>query len=562
MFLKSLIIYVNGDIRREINFRKGVNLIVDETISANKTGNNVGKTTVLRLIDFCLGGEGKNIYTDTEFKNKTNTNIESFLINNNVLIELTLVKDLDNYNNSIVIKKNFLKRSEKILKINGKKVKIKDFSKILMQKIFHTSVERPTFRQIVSKNIRDEKNKLTNTIKVLNQFVSKDEYEALYLFWLGVSTDTLKEKQELILSQKTIKKIIDNISKNGNLSQINQSLKIINSNISNLEEQQKHFDINAHYDSDIKKLDSIKSKLNKLHSEYTRLVTKKELIVESKNDLENSKSNIENNSVLELYKKAKSLIPNIQKTFEETICFHNQMIDNKVKYISKELPEVLRSIESISLEIKLLSTKEEKLSNQLYKNDTIKTLSEITFKLNKEYEEKGVWTERKESLTKYESELEKINKRLIKINQEINSKDSLIQDRITIFNKYFSSISHKLYNESFILSSSNEKNNYELNISSLSGNLGTGKKKGQIAAFDLAYIQFAQELNISHLHFILHDQIETVHGNQILKLITEVVADIDCQYIVPILKDKLPSDLDINPYTILTLSEDDKLFKL
>lgn len=68
-----------------------------------------------------------------------------------------------------------------------------------------------------------------------------------------------------------------------------------------------------------------------------------------------------------------------------------------------------------------------------------------------------------------------------------------------------------------------------MNISSLTGNLGTGKKKGQIAAFDLAYIQFAQEVGIDHLHFIMHDQIENVHDNQISNLLTEIIGGINCQ---------------------------------
>jgi uncharacterized protein YydD (DUF2326 family) len=58
MFLKSLLIHNDGTPIREILFRKGINLIVDETSSQHKTtsGNSVGKTTVLRLIDFCLDG--------------------------------------------------------------------------------------------------------------------------------------------------------------------------------------------------------------------------------------------------------------------------------------------------------------------------------------------------------------------------------------------------------------------------------------------------------------------------------------------------------------------------
>ena len=86
MFLKKLVIENDSRIIREIKFHKGLNLIVDETKTDNlqETGNNVGKTTVLRLIDFCLGSDGKNVYKDTEFRDRTNTYIENFLKENNI----------------------------------------------------------------------------------------------------------------------------------------------------------------------------------------------------------------------------------------------------------------------------------------------------------------------------------------------------------------------------------------------------------------------------------------------------------------------------------------------
>jgi len=63
MHLKSLKISSNSKVIREINFRNGINLIVDETPVSfgSETGNNVGKTSVLMLIDFCLGASAKNI---------------------------------------------------------------------------------------------------------------------------------------------------------------------------------------------------------------------------------------------------------------------------------------------------------------------------------------------------------------------------------------------------------------------------------------------------------------------------------------------------------------------
>ncbi len=101
-----------------------------------------------------------------------------------------------------------------------------------------------------------------------------------------------------------------------------------------------------------------------------------------------------------------------------------------------------------------------------------------------------------------------------------------------------------------------------MNIDSALGNKGTGKKKGEIAAFDLAYIKFADKEDIPCLHFILHDQIENVHDNQMSNLLTEIVGQVNCQYVLPILRDKLPSDIEVDQYRVVSLSQSNKLFKL
>ncbi|PNB31037.1 DUF2326 domain-containing protein, partial [Pseudomonas sp. FW305-131] len=96
MHLKSLKISSDDKIIREINFRKGINLIVDETPVSfgNETGNNVGKTTVLMLIDFCLGASPKHIYTDPENKKEEHKAVKEYLIKNEILITLILKEDI------------------------------------------------------------------------------------------------------------------------------------------------------------------------------------------------------------------------------------------------------------------------------------------------------------------------------------------------------------------------------------------------------------------------------------------------------------------------------------
>ncbi len=566
MFLKELNIY-NGDLLiRGITFHKGINLIIDETKTSDKkeSGNNVGKTTVLRLIDFCLGGKGKNIYRDPEFKKKgSNSQVEKFLKNNNIIISLTLKEDLDiETYGEIIIRRNFLSYRNKIQEINGTYFNDKDFLRELKKLIFKSTVPKPTFRQIIAKNIRDEKLRLLNTIKVLHATTKQEEYEALYFFWLGIPIDESERKQQLLSLIKLEENLQRRLKKEHNLSQIEQSLIIINRNVEKLERKKDNFNLNENYEEDLSKLNSIKSKINSISTQIGQLELRKELIIESKEELEKEIANINVEQIRILYKEAKLLIPNIQKTFEETLQFHNEMLEEKKSFILRELPNIEDKILSLRKNISALIIQEKKISNSLQKSGAFDELEKIISELNKFYEQKGNLEEQKRLWKQSITNIKGYRSELWDIDNVILSKEDLLKKRITIFNKYFSEISQKLYGEQFILSYDKNDRGYKLSISTISGNPGTGKKKGQIAAFDLAYIQFADEIGIECLHFILHDQIENVHDNQITSLLNEIVSNINCQYVLPVLRDKLPDDIDINQYKVLSLSQQDKLFKI
>ncbi len=564
MFIKNLKISNASSVIRDINFHKGINLIVDETKTNDKkeSGNNVGKTTILRLIDYCLGSDGKSIYKDTEFSDKNQSIIEKFLKTNNIIVALTLVDDLDQTKYKIVIERNFLQKKDKIAIINNEKYpKIKEgFSPKLKELIFDSADKKPTFRQIISKNIRDEKNKLLNTVKTLHPTTTQEEYEALYLFWLGINLD-LDKKQELEQKRSIELRLQTKLKKTTSYSEIIQSLIVVEKDILNLNEKKDKMNINANYDLDLQELNNVKAKITQLSTELSHLELRKELILESKKNLEEEKTNIKTQDIKRFYEEAKRLIPNIQKTFEETITFHNQMVAEKIDYITKEIPQIEGKIINLNKNINKLLLDEKKLSEVLKKSNILIELETITIELNKLHENKGRLNEQKNQWEKCIEELKNIEDQIAVINKTIGSKDKIIQERITKFNEFFSDISNKLYGEKFILSSDKKENCYELNIGSIEGNLGTGKKKVQIIAFDLAYIQFAEYLNMKCLHFILHDQIENIHSNQINSLLTEIINEINCQYIVPVLRDKLPTDISIDSLKVITLSQSDKLFK-
>lgn len=566
MFLKQLIIQNGTSTIRDITFRKGVNFIVDETpqnSTSQTTGNNVGKTTVLRLVGYCFGRDGKNIYKDTEFKKQPNTKIENFLKENNIIITVVLSKDLDDdLAQQIVIKRNFLKYKKKIQEINGERItNNKKFGAKLKEIIFNSTTLNPTFKQIVSKNIRDEENRMKNIVKVLDSFAGGEVYEALYLFWLGLEFDNLERKAELLEEIKVEKRLQKRLSKDSNLSLIEQTLKFVNTKIEQLNKQKDTFKLNENYGVELEELNGVKVFINKLSTQLSVLEIRKNLIIESKEDLEKEYSNINLSQIESLYKKAQKFIPNIQVSFEDTIHFHNKMIKEKLNFITKELPILQHEIVSINEKIAISLKQEQELVLKLKKSGITKDLEKIVTEINQQFERKGELEEQKRQWMSSNENLTNYNEELAKINKSINSKDELIQDRIAEFNTFFSEMSNKFYGEYYILSSQKNDKGYELVVTNLEGNPSTGKKKGQIAAFDFAYIEFADAMGIKCLRFIMHDQLENIHDNQLNTLI-EIANNLNAQYIVPILRDKIPEGVDISKYEILSLSQEEMLFRL
>lgn len=566
MFLESLKIFNRDSLIREIYFHKGINLIVDETPESfpkTVTGNNVGKTTVLRLVDYCFGGDGKNIYQDTEFKKQPNTFVEKFLKENDIIIETSLVSDLSNPNSErVTIRKNFQQRSKKLQEVNGENItNNNDFDKELKKLILRSEVDKPTFKQIISKNIRDEKNKMTNIVKVLSSFASSEVYEALYLFWLGIDTNELDQKQKLSESKKREENFQKRLKKEGELSLIQQQLTFINNKLEELSAKKKLFVINEDYGKDIEELNITKVALNSASTLLSRLEMRRELIIESKSELEQEYSLVDTTQVKLLYERANSLIQNLQVSFEDTVKFHNDLLNEKLKFITKELPNIEEQIIAVKSKIIGLQRTEKILTLKVEKSGFTDDLESIIVELNKLSEKKGGLEEQKRLWESSIEKLKSIELELESINEGINSSDDLIQNRITAFNKYFSEFSNKLYGEYYLLSTQQTEKGYDLIVTNIEGNPSTGKKKGQIAAFDFAYLQFADNLDISCLHFVMHDQLENIHDNQI-NTIVEVANQLNGQYIVPILRDKVPSDIDIRKYEVVSLSQTDKLFRI
>lgn len=569
MFIKRLTISTCYGVIRDIEFKEGLNLIIDETPIDNTkaTGNNVGKTTVLKLIDFCLGAKPNIIYTDTENKKQTYELVKDFLIKENVQITLILTENLNKDNaREVEIIRNFLPGKQAVRKINGQDILEKDFEHELERAIMPSKfVEKPTFRQVISHNIRYTDDAVNNTLKTLNKYTRDIEYETLYLYLLGCPADHGAKKQVLASQLKQENIIKEKLEKKQPKQSYEIMLSLLDDEISDLNEKRRTFNLNEELEDDLEQLDLVKYKINKTSSSITKLKIRKNLIEDSIRELDKSVCNIDLQQLRILYNEVNANIGGIQKTFEDLVSYHNSMVNEKMRYISQELPEINSKLSQGHIDLQLFLMKEKELTDKIEKSGSLEELEKIIAQLNEKYRKKGELENTIAQLNEVEMNIKELEKELEKIDYDLFSDGfkHRIKTQVEKFSKVFSTISQELYGEQYAITYQEvkEKRQQFYKFSSFNTNMSSGKKQGEILCFDLAYTMFADEEHIPCLHFLLNDKKELMHDNQLIK-VAEFIQNKNIQLVVSILKDKLPIAVIEKSHIAVQLSPDNKLFKI
>lgn len=571
MFLKNLKITNGFKVVRDMSFKTGLNLIIDDTPTDDKkqTGNNVGKTTVLKLINYCLGGDGKEIFTDEENKKAVYQEVKDYLLENEILITLTLVEDLNVRNSKmIVIERDFLSGKNAIRRINGEQTLQRDFEEELKRLLFPSlKSDKPTFRQLISHNIRYKDESVNNTLKTLNRFTRDVEYETLYLYLLGCTFEDADRKQSIIAKLRQEQNYKDRLEKDQTRNSYEVALDLIESEIADLDTKKSLLNINKNFESDLNLLNKTKYEITKSSSLISKLSIRRDIILDAQKEMEENISNIDIRQLEILYSEAKNNLEYMNKTFENLVNYHNKMIVEKVNFITKDLPDLESQIsyeqDKLNKNLKL----ESELSKKISKSDSFEELENLISQQNEKYRQKGEYeniisqiVEVSEIISNLEEQLNEID--TILYSEEFEEK---LKEQLSKFNKHFSAISYELYGERYALKFEKElskkTNKPVYKFSAFNLNMSSGKKQGEILCFDLAYILFADEENIPTLHFLLNDKKELMHDNQLLK-VENFVRENEIQLVISMLKDKLPEGLIDKSNVVVELSQDDKLFRI
>lgn len=566
MKIKKLIVRKtkpSEEVIREIQFNeKGLNLIIDDTPeSLRESGNSVGKSTAIKIIDLCLGARSvRELYYDSDTRSE-NVVVKDFLDEFKVQAELILI---DENKRGCSIKRDLFPRGKKY--IFDEPYSKQDFWDELKKIIFNLKEPRPTFRQLIPKFVRVENTAEERMIKFLPIMTGSDVYDTIYCFLFQIYSDELLSKkgeitERLSECQKTIQ-TLEKSKSISSLSVLKQSLEIINSDLKDLYDKRNKLSYMDEYREDLNSKRKLTLRINDLQEKMELVEFEIANIENSIVSLAKEKSEINIQILQAVYQEAKSYIPTLQKNFEDMVSFHNSMIQNRIDFIQKPLNVKKELLEQYSSQLATILEQKEKITIEALDEGLLDELNMLNRKIEDLSLKKGEIKQSIQLLEEQEAVRQDLNKELLVIQNQMENDG--IDEKIKKFNQFFSDYCDKLYGEKYLLAYNEnwkEEKKFPVSIASLGGKVGTGKKKAVIVAFDLAYMQYSIEMGIKVPQFVIHDKMENTHINQI-KTIFEICEGIDGQYIIPILRERIDKveQKYVEKAKVLELSTNNKFF--
>lgn len=567
MYIKKLEIAGISGLIREVDFKLGLNLIIDnpDKSTDTQTGNNVGKTTVLRLIDFCLGGQSKSIYKSNESKSDSYLDVVDYLTSNQIIVSLILLYDWSDEKSTVELKRQFREKDLPTHNfINGVMYSEDEYKSKIRELFFPELVNnRPTLREIISHNFRYDETRLDATLKTLHPTASLDEYDVLNLYLFNSDSSyasrKIKAKKDLEVQIGFQRGLNNEYSR----TSLKEKIKKTNAEITKIEQLTNSLLIDCERDKDVKKLNKIRKK----RTECIISISDFDFKIRTINNTISSfkRGNFSDNiiTIKELYGEANAVLLNLAVTFEELVDFHNRMNKEKIKFISEDLKKYTRLKEQKESELKILDNEIAVIESRIRKTISVEHMQNLISQLNTAYASKA---EFELCLNQMDNVKERVQNLKVE-NSNINESAQSIQVELQLknnvekFNVFFTALSEELYGVgNKLLFEKRKHGNFEFYFEQPS--MSTGRKQGESLCFDVAYVMYADSINKNCLHFILNDKKELMDGTQLSK-IPDIVNNKNIQIIVSMLYDKLPSNIQTNAddYIVLTLSQNDKLFR-
>lgn len=536
---------VTNEIIRDVKFNiNGPSFIVDK--DEKESGNNIGKTTFVKIINLCLGAKTPTyLYKDSD--TTINEEIKSFIDEKKIYASLYVKNEDESFH---TLRRDLFEKG--CCYLDGNKLNLNSYSKELKFLFMPDCKEDSiSFRDVIPAFIRVGES-AEKMLKFNDNFFKDIKYRNVYDFLFGIedgsgysdikeSYDDLIDENSNILKKYSIKKIDD----------LKPLIDNDESEIAKLNDELKSNEAIKDFDKDNENAKLLDEE-NMLSKEKSMLELSSSIWEEKIQSERKNLSAIDIESLKLLYDDGIKSLKELSVSFAEMVSFHDSMVHNRINRYKAKLDACKQELEDINSKLAIVRNK--------ITSNMVEYKYGLNSNLNERFDEVLALRDKKnkkeDDLKKYNDNLSKINdleKELKIIEKNREYYDDVKEQINSIFVDYETEIMKE--NTGLIF----RKSGFPISLEG--GQKSSGDSKA--IASCLAYTLFTQydKLKREMPRFLVQDMMENV-DLKTLEPIIQTSRDKGYQLIIPILNDRLSQIKTNEDEVILTLSKSDKLFKL
>lgn len=537
-----------GEEKNKIKFKeKGINYIfgdIQEPENKKATINSLGKTLLLKFIDYIFGANEDNKIIKEKIKGYT---LEAVILVENKKIKV----------------KRILGNSKEIT-VNDEIYSLSEYKKIfsINRSLYTKQIILSKKNNEISNRDKASEDDVLSVLKLLNLKDIVNNVKNIYTLQNNIK-DLKKSKQNLLsLYSKSNTEEIDKeiffIDKEVEKKEI--ELKKISNKIQKLEVSDIQKDTIKEYENQSQKLKKLQIKYEKNKIESERLHT----FIEDSN-----KVDISTEHILKIYKKTEQEIPNmIKKKLEQVEKFHQKVYEERKEFLEDRVKKINNENKSLEIKIDEISKTIDKIGFLISQNKIYQESIELFKKYNDDLNELKF---KQGSFSKIKDLEEKINDKNKNLEINFEQTKDIRKNYDNVIKKYSDFIYdlvQKIYDENLEvyfdikIREKHIKNRPVIFDFSLKGDGGEGINEVKKNLIDILIFKYNKILNFFLQDSSCFNGIDTRQVSGLLKEIDKISNETGKQSIIAINKYQL-DDEDIikivEKNSILTLSENNKL---
>lgn len=537
---------------KTINLKSGFNVVLAERTKESTqkdSRNGLGKSTLIEIIHFCLGGDKGLTLSKEQLDNWTFTikldltgKVYSISRNTSDLNKIIIEGDCSNWPIKPIIseetKKQTLSRNE--------------WTKVLGASMFDLQIDysykyHPTFRSLISYFVRKSVQSgafLTPFEQHKNQLEWDMQINNAYLLGLGweyaAKWQVLKDRKKVLsqITQEATTEIMSHLV--GNIGELEASKIRLEAKAKEEKENLDNFKVHPQYnqiENDANLITrSIHEKVNQ-NIDERRLLEYYEISLKEEIDAKSA-------LVLQVYQEAGLIFPErVSKRMEEVLFFHKNIVTNRKEFLNSEIERIKQDISKRAIDINNLNTKKADIMQTLKTHGALQEYTQLQSNHQITIAQLKDVSLRLENLKSFEQ-----GKSTILVEQELLQQEANIdfnerkdQRRIAVL--AFNSYSEALYKTPGALAINITKTGYKFDVKiQRSGSHGIGNM--EIFCYDLTLAKIWAR-KIKNSFFLIHDSFMFADVDErqtalALQLAEEVSRTEGFQYICTMNSDTVP----------------------